>query len=98
MQVKVKVLKTDKAIFCSFSQKLPLRGIKSKLMKNKIRKKYIEEGFQPLPLIPMIFIKPETLTSIEKRLKKQSIAIEVDVSDLLNFNILKEELIKIYTQ
>ena len=97
MLVKCYVLNTYKGSFVSFSQKIPCKGkIKTNLVKEKIRKTWISKGFQPINL-PIIFIKPETLSSISKRLNRKPVELEINISEILSFNSLKEALLKEFT-
>jgi len=93
MVVKAYVLNTHKGTFCSFSQKIPAKGIKARIAKEKVRKAWIEAGHQPYSL-PLIFVSPNILKSISEKLKRKPIELEINVSELLNFNSLKEHLIK----
>ena len=94
-EVKAYVVTTSQASFISFEKKLPCRGAKSRIVKEKIRKKWIENGFQPMPL-PLLFVKPEVLNSISQKIKKKPTVIEIDISELMSFNSLKEHLINLY--
>lgn len=96
MQVKCFILTTQKGTFCSFERKINCRGQKANLVKEKIRKKWIETGNQPYTL-PLIFVKPQILESISKKLNKKAITIEIDISEVLSFNSLKNYLIKQFT-
>jgi len=102
MQVKVKCLLTSKAIFTCFSQKLPIKGYKTRLVKEKIKKELLEREFQTFS--PIIFVNPTTFETIKEKTKNQKIGkaieteFELDVSEILKsgFNILKERIIKSY--
>ena len=95
--IKTQVLTAKDCTFISFEKKLPCRGSRSQIVKEKIRREWVNRGGQPLPL-PLIFIKPETLGNIAKKLNKKPITIEIDIREILSFNSLKERLIRIYTQ
>ena len=97
VMVKAHVLTAKDCTFISFEKKLPCRGSRSQIVKEKIRREWVNRGGQPLPL-PLIFIKPETLGNIAKKLNKKPITIEIDIREILSFNSLKERLIRIYTQ
>ena len=101
MMVKTKALTTAKATFISFEKKLPIRGIKTNLTKQKIRKHLIEQGYQMFN--PIIFVPENTLLSIAKKLNREKniINFEIDLSEILgksSFNILKEKLLKELTK
>ena len=93
MVVKAYVLPAQKATFCSFSKKIPCRGSKSQIVKQKIKKAWVEKELQPYPL-PLIFIKPEILSSISQKIRKNPIELEINISEILSFNSLKEALLK----
>jgi len=96
MVVKAYVLPAQKATFCSFSKKIPCRGSKSQIVKQKIKKAWVEKELQPYPL-PLIFIKPEILSSISQKIRKKPIELEINISEILSFNSLKEALLKEFT-
>jgi len=93
--IKTQVLTAKDCTFISFEKKLPAKGKRASLIKEKVRKKWIESGYQPMPL-PMIFIPPQTLENISKKLNKKPVEITINISDILSFNALKEKLIQIY--
>jgi len=95
IKVKTYVLPVKDATFITFEKRLPCRGIKASLVKNEIRKKWLETGNQPLQL-PIIFVKPQVLESASKKLNRKPVVIEIDVTNILSFNSLKERLIKVY--
>ena len=95
--VKTCVLTAKDCTFISFEKKLPCKGSKSQIVKEKIRKEWINRGGQPLPL-PLIFIPPQTLENISKKLNKKPTTIEIDIREILSFNSLKEKLIQMYTK
>ena len=97
MVVKAYVLPAQRATFCSFSEKIPCRGSKSQIVKQKIKKAWVEKELQPYPL-PLIFIKPEILSSISQKIRKKPIELEIDIEDILNFNSFKNYLINLYTK
>jgi len=99
MQVVVKTrgLTTTEATCISFEKKLPGKGTKSRIIKDKIRREWVNKGYLPLPL-PLIFVKPDVLDSISKKLNKKPVTIEIDIKEALSFNSLKEKLIQMYTQ
>jgi len=99
--IKAKAILTAKASFISFEKRLPIRGVKTQLTKQKIRKDLIEKGYQMFN--PIIFIPENTLLSIAKKLKKEKdiINFEIDLSEILgksSFSILKEKLLKELTK
>jgi len=95
-EVKAYVLPTSKATFCSFERKINCRGQKAQIVKEKIRKAWIERH-QPFTL-PLIFVKPEILNSISKKLNKKPAGIIIDITELMSFNSLKEHLINLYAK
>jgi len=97
VMVKAHVLTAKDCTFISFEKKLPCRGSRSQIVKEKIRREWVSRGGQPLPL-PLIFIKPETLENISKKLNKKPTTIEIDIREILSFNSLKERLIQMYAK
>ncbi len=94
--IKAKALLTSKACFISFEKRLPLKGVRSQLTKEKIKKELISKGYQMFN--PIIFVPPQTLESVAKKLnKKDIINFEIDLSEILgksSFNLFKEKLLK----
>ena len=97
MQVKFKSITTSKATFITFEKKLPLKGFKSNLAKEKIRKFLINKEHQVLN--PIIFVKPEVLSAIGQKVKMKPFEYQIDLSEVLKsgFNMLKERLLKEFT-
>jgi len=98
MMVKFKGIQTSKALFISFEKRLPLKGVRSYLAKEKIKKFLIEKEHQVM--LPIIFIPEATLKTISQKTKIKPFEYQIDFSDVFksSFNILKERLLKELTK
>ena len=84
---------TTKGVFCQFSQFLPLKKVRGKLMSKEILKILRDQGYQAFG--PVIYVKD--LQPIENKIKGQKIKIELqDLSFIYksDFKIMKEKLLK----
>jgi len=84
---------TTKGIFVNFSQFLPLKKMRGKIMAKKILETLRDQGYQAFG--PVIYLKD--LEPIKQKLKGQSVQIELkDLSFIYksDFKILKEKLLK----
>jgi len=98
MMVRFKGIQTSKALFISFEKHLPLKGVRSHLAKEKIKKFLIEKEHQVMS--PIIFIPEATLQTISQKTKIKPFEYQIDFSDIFksSFNILKERLLKELTK
>jgi len=101
--IKAKALLTAKALWVNFEKKLPIRGAKSNLVKQRIKKHLINQNYQIF--VPIIFVNNELYEKVKEKVKNAKIDkateinFEIDLSDILtknNFSILKEKLLKLY--